>query len=256
MHVVDDAVGEMLGARTLAAGGTSRRPPDPAGADRGADVAMVVSLRRIGRVAAVAAETGARFAREGIEMDPVEWLSSPRVAFGGRSAIEACQSRQDFLKGMLAHGLSLDLDPDRAILDALVSAGAGRPDAGLVEADLAEALVRRSAWQPRLFTATVSATVGDATVFVFRASIAGDRSAFERLLGRRMGLRLADRATVRTGYDPSDPVCALLVSGPLEDELLRVQADPEGAEGEGFDIQLEQRFTTEPRVRKGSAHAG
>jgi hypothetical protein len=242
MDIVDEFVGHCPPWSLAPSARGHRVMPQLLGADRGADVAMVASMRRIGRVAAVAAEVGARFAREGIEMDPVDWLRAPRAAFGGRSAIEACQSRTDFLRGMLAHGLSLDLDPDRATLDALLAKGDRRVAPRPTDMIGAEAVLRRSAQRPRLFTATLTAVVDDATLFMFKASITLDRAAFEERLRRRVGWRLADRATVRPGYDAADPVCALLVSGPLGDELLRAEADPEGAGREGYDVQLEQRF--------------
>lgn len=246
MEIANGALGDDLQGRLAAMRKGGARPFDPMGADAGSDRAMVASMRRLGRLAGVAAEVGARFSRDRIEMDPMEWLSAPRGLFDGKSAIEACQGRDGFVAGMLVHGLSLDLDADGADLAAMLVRHGGDREDRLeeegIESVAITALVRRSAWCPRLFTATITTTEERVTLFTFVAAIAGDRTDFERMLRRRAGYRLADGATVRAGFDPGDPVCAMLVSGPVEDALRRAEADPTGPSAEGLDIHLEQRF--------------
>lgn len=71
----------------------------------------------------VAAETGVRFARDGLSHDPAAWMLAPRAMFEGVRPLEACQSQQGFLRALLLHGLSMGLDADPAWLDLLLEEG-------------------------------------------------------------------------------------------------------------------------------------
>jgi hypothetical protein len=92
---------------------------DPLEADDRGDAPVLTTERRLRRLAIVAADTGARFARERIGHDPVAWLLAPRALFGGRRPLDACQDRKGFLRAALLHGLSLGLDADPGEVDAL-----------------------------------------------------------------------------------------------------------------------------------------
>jgi hypothetical protein len=94
---------------------------DPLDEDLKSDGALRVTRRGLTRLAVIAAETGARFQREGDGEDPMNWLLSPRRLFAGGTAIEAVLRREDFLRALLLHGLSLGLDAEPEFIDDLVS---------------------------------------------------------------------------------------------------------------------------------------
>ena len=95
--------------------------PDPLDPDSGQDLPLLVTHRRLIRLALVAAETGARFQREGLDQDPVAWMLAPRELFGGRDGIEAALGLDGCLRAILLHGLSIGLDADPAVVDDLLA---------------------------------------------------------------------------------------------------------------------------------------
>ena len=95
--------------------------PDPLDPDAPADRPLIVTRRRLIRLALVAAETGARFQRDGLDHDPVAWMLTPREMFEGHDAIEGALSLNGCLRAILLHGLSMGLDADPAAIDELVS---------------------------------------------------------------------------------------------------------------------------------------
>lgn len=104
---------------------------DPLDEDTSADRKVVATRRGLTRLALIAAETGARFQREGAEQDPMGWLLAPRRLFGGGTAIDAVLGRQDFMRALLLHGLSIGLDAEPGFIDGLVDeddAGQGQGD--------------------------------------------------------------------------------------------------------------------------------
>lgn len=101
--------------------------PDPLEPDSGRDLPLLVTRRRLIRLALVAAETGARFQREGLDQDPVAWMLAPRELFGGRDGIEAALRLDGCLRAILLHGLSIGLDADPAIVDDLLDEELGQP---------------------------------------------------------------------------------------------------------------------------------
>lgn len=218
---------------------------DPLETDLDTDRPVVTSLRRIARVATLAAEVGTRFAREGIDHDPVAWLMSPRRLFRGKTAIVACQNRKDFLRGLLLHGLSVGLDAEPAVLDVLVTdaaaAGggghdpAGRRGVGLDEREASPA--RRV-----LYTALVAETVGEGLHLAFVATVTDSREAFERSLRVRLGVRSAGLAHVREGFVASEPLMEAVVSPWLADFLIRLTLDPSFAATSDLDVCHRQRL--------------
>lgn len=71
------------------------------------------------RIVLVAVETGARFQRDGIALDPLAWMVTPRRMFDGRPAIEACGTVDACSRALLVHGLGLGLDPDPEAIELL-----------------------------------------------------------------------------------------------------------------------------------------
>jgi hypothetical protein len=161
-------------------------------ADDRADRPVLTTERRLRRLAIVAADTGARFARERIGHDPVAWLLAPRALFDGRSALDACQSRSCFLRAVLLHGLSLGLDADPDEIDAIKD---GREDGQARSTPpVGEGTGRPSA--PRFFVCSVDgldSLGGGAVVWLMPTE---DEAAARRRLRERYG-SAAERATVR-----------------------------------------------------------
>lgn len=93
---------------------------DPLDADQASDPVVKLSNRQLGRLMFIAAETGARFEREGVTVDPVAWLFAPRDLFHRRHAVDACQEREPFVRAILLHGLSMGFDADPDEIDVLV----------------------------------------------------------------------------------------------------------------------------------------
>ncbi|UYY76855.1 hypothetical protein [Sphingomonas sp. R1] len=94
--------------------------PDPLGLDDRNDPPILVTRRRLIRLAIVAAETGARFQREGLEHDPVAWLLAPLALFDGADAINASLELAGCKRAILLHGLGIGLDADPSLLDDLL----------------------------------------------------------------------------------------------------------------------------------------
>ena len=71
---------------------------------------LVVDRVDFVRIACVAAETGARFQRDGMGQDPMDWMLSPCDLFDGRPPIEACRRKDACSLAILVHGLGLAVD--------------------------------------------------------------------------------------------------------------------------------------------------
>lgn len=233
------------------------RYEDPLDDDAPTDAAVTTTRRGLVRLALVAAETGARFQREAVEHDPMSWLLAPRALFGGASAIDACLARQECMRGILLHGLSLGLDADAADIDALVAdSDGGDVGDGTVTAAPQSKRTRRAngphhdnvlpfrqagGTQPRLFTATIVHDDGFETVHAFHASFATDEAEIAGRLFMRMGPAAADAAIV-TGFDHTSPIVEALVSQAICDTLMMIDAEPTSPLAAGLDLNIEQRF--------------
>lgn len=92
---------------------------DPLDPDLAIDAPILVTRRRLIRLALVATEAGARFQREASEHDTMAWMLAPRKLFGGRDAIDATLEREHCMRALLLHGLGLGLDALPADIDEL-----------------------------------------------------------------------------------------------------------------------------------------
>lgn len=231
---------------------TATQGCDPLDPDDACDAPVLTTDRRLRRLAMIAADTGARFVREGLPHDPVAWMLAPRMLFGGRSAIDACQEREPFLRATLLHGLSLGLDAEAEELDALLSDdedvnddasedfnfdfmqqdGMGNCSDGAEDGSL------------RLFSCIVEGPVGvgDRCVQAFCAMVVPGEEWARRRLAGRYGESLADAAVVREGFDCEGVLAEMLLSDPMRRMLAAVARDPGGELGAGLDVQVEQRF--------------
>ncbi|MEG8027677.1 hypothetical protein [Sphingomonas aerolata] len=95
--------------------------PDPLDDDLADDDRIVLTRRRLVRLALVACETGARFERDGVRHDPMAWMLAPRRLFDGRTAIEACLELEGCNRAIVLHGLALGLDADADEIDELLA---------------------------------------------------------------------------------------------------------------------------------------
>ena len=93
---------------------------DPLEADEPSDEIVMVTPRRLLRLAIAAADAGARFSREGLNLDPVAWMIAPRQLFDGRSAMDACQDLDHFHRSVVLHGLNIGLDASPSDIDELL----------------------------------------------------------------------------------------------------------------------------------------
>lgn len=208
--------------------------PDIAAVERSCPVGRI----QLGRIVMLAAETGARFERDGILVDPAAWMVAPRRLFGGSSAVEACREERPFLRAMLLHGLSAGLDADPELVDALVG------EEPAAEAGVGRALVETKAPSPRmdLYTATVVRECSSSTSHIFHACMAFGPDDALRELRTRVGGAAGRCAKVRRGFDPSDPIAVENVSPAIGAVLLEVAADANSPLGHGLNILIEHRF--------------
>jgi hypothetical protein len=198
-----------------------------------------VGRTQLGRIVMLAAETGARFERDGIDADPAAWMVAPRQLFRGGSAVEACREEGPFLRGMLLHGLSAGLDGDPDLLDALVADDS--PFDGVVgwrEVDESNPPCPRM----DLYTATVVCECSSSTSHIFHACMAFGPDEVVRELRKRVGGQAGRCARVRRGFDPSDPIAVENVSPAIGAVLLEVAADANSPLGHGLNILIEHRF--------------
>lgn len=212
---------------------------DPLSADRPDDLPVITTERRLRRIAMLAADTGARFSREGIDHDAAAWMMAPRALFDGASAIEACQDLEHFARGTLLHGLSIGLDADPDLVDALLD-----DEAAAVEI-LPEAPLPQLYGVPvRLFTSFVQGPIGyeGRQVNAFCAMTCVDSDTFRRRLRARFGTELGDATEIVEGIDRTHPLSSLLMSNALLSVLDGDSGSPSRACEAGFDLVIDLRY--------------
>ena len=216
---------------------------DPLDHDAPTDLVVSTTRRGLLRLALVAAETAARFQREGMSQDPLSWMLAPRALFDGAIGLDACLQRSGCVRGLLLHSLSLGLDADPALIDAL----ADDTDEAWPEAQPsgggAEVIPFARSPEPRLrlFTATVVAHDGGETVHAFHASLAANEAEVARRIYCRIGAASA-HAQIINGFNAADPLVEALVASAMCDTLELIDADPGSPLAAGLDINIEQRF--------------
>lgn len=94
---------------------------DPLDEDADDQERIPLTPRQIIRLVLVATETGARFQREGIRIDPMAWMLAPRRTYNGLSPVEACTERHACMSAVLVHGLGLGLNVSASDVEALMS---------------------------------------------------------------------------------------------------------------------------------------
>jgi hypothetical protein len=231
----------------------NKQPPigylDPLDEDAAADEPILTTRRGLIRLVLVAAETGARFHREGIGYDPVAWMLTPRNLFRGRAAVEACLERDECMRAILLHGLSIGMDADPEELDRLAAddaEGEGFFDADFDDDDDDElegvAPDQGQGGAPRLWTSLIVDETAGGMTHAFDAVIAGSRAEAEMRLRARHGAKLADGMEIVEGFDAGVPLVEALVSPAVADMLSLVAGDPGSPLARGLSVSVEQRF--------------
>ena len=231
---------------------------DPLDFDDADDEVVVTTRRGLIRLALVAADTASRFEREAIGHDPVAWMIAPRALFDGRSAIDACLARDECLRAVLLHGLSIGLDADPMTLDALMAdddaddADDATPfgdtdaayDGGGNDRDDVDRRGRPGGERPRLWTSFLVDQGAGGMIQAFDAIVAADRAEAETRLRARHGPAIAEAIEISEGFDPNTPMAEALVSPAVADMLAQVAADPGSPLARGLSVCIEQRFAS------------
>ncbi len=223
---------------------------DPLDFDEPDDEVVTTTRRGLIRLALVAADTASRFEREAVGHDPVAWMIAPRALFNGRSAIDACLSREECLRAVLLHGLSIGLDADPMTLDALMAdddaddaVPFGCTDAAY-ESDNVDRRGKPQGERPRLWTSFLVDQRAGGMIQAFDAVVAADRAEAETRLRARHGSAIADAIEISEGFDPNTPMAEALVSPAVADMLAQVAADPGSPLAAGLSVYIEQRFAS------------
>ncbi|URD61091.1 hypothetical protein M8312_00795 [Sphingomonas sp. KRR8] len=197
------------------------------------------------RVLSVAVETGARFVRDRLEGDPLDWLFGAKSLFDGRSAVATCRHEEGFRRAIVFHGLSLGSDVHPSALEGLpasdfLSQGARKRLNYVAEASTGGPRANHSPLA--LFTAVIAAETRSGCVQIYSGMIAHAEEEVRRRLRMRYGAVLEGEARIQRGFDWSEPLAAALVSGAMAHVLTVAQHDPESTFAEGLDFHVEQRF--------------
>jgi hypothetical protein len=215
--------------------------PDPFEDDAEATCDVRRGLLRLAIVAAGAAE---RFARDGIEDDPVAWMLSPRRAFEGQCALEACLKLRGFTRAIVlnAPGMDMGLDADPAALDDLSPdprpARHAAPAADVLSPSPRSAGDRG---RPGLHTASFVIDSGERQLAVFAAAICADETAFRYRVFERYGLPVALEISVARGIVSDDRLVRSLVSDAAAERLLTLDANGQAGGGHSFELLIEER---------------
>lgn len=215
---------------------------DPLDPDATEDAGVVVSRRRLTRLALIAAETGARFQREGEGLDPMAWMLAPRRLFGGSAAIDACLDRKAFMRALLLHGLSLGLDADPEQIDALLCDAPPGPDDypwGGYDGEGREPAQRRSR-RLRLYSTLIVTARGAEIIQLFHASVAASANIVRERIRSRIGAAAADQAVIRVGVDLDCPA-TLVMLPPVFRDLFECGDRIRWSAMAGLDVTVEHR---------------
>jgi hypothetical protein len=221
-------------------------PADPLEFDQPEDPVVLISHRQLSRVVLVAAETGARFARERSPHDPAAWMCAPRRLFDGSNAMTACADRDMFIRALVLHGVSPTLDMEPSEMDGLIGDVRERPVAGTrrggnVPAESSAGSVKHMGAKA-LFTATVVYETPAGVCHIFYAAIASDEEAVREQLRERLGGHISYMADVGLGFDGSTTIALSLVSEAMADMLRQIEAAPDSPLSAGFNLLVEHRF--------------
>lgn len=179
---------------------------DPLDEDEPGDVAVAATRRGLTRLALIAAETGARFQREGEGRDAMAWMLAPRRLFAGSTAIESCLAREEFMRALVLHGLSLGLDAAPEQIDALLCDAPGDVGGGFWEgSEPTGGPTRFPVRRQRLYSAMIVVARGGELLHLFHASVAPAPSVVRERIRARFGAAAAAQADIQVGVDLDCP---------------------------------------------------
>lgn len=215
---------------------------DPLDEDRPDDAAVVATRRGLTRLALIAAETGARFQREGEGHDPMAWMLAPRRMFTGGTALECCLAREDFMRALLLHGLSLGLDAEPGQIDALLCDAPDDVGGGFWEGgDRGSEPVRHGARRLRLYSAMIVVARGGELVHLFHASVAPAASVVRERIRARFGAAAAGQAEIHIGVDLDCPATTGMLPPAFREMVERGRRIRWSAMA-GLDVTVEHRI--------------
>ncbi len=221
--------------------------PDPLDPDQPDDKLVFVTQRGLVRLALTAAEAGGRFARDGLNVDPMSWMLSPLRVFEGRTAMEACLEHKHCLRSVLMHGLSLGVDVDPLALDDLLADNDGEQARGKKKSKSSGANNGDSplifyAGQPRLYTAMICFKDDQHIINAFHAVITREPKNIHGHLVGRYGANAASEARIRLGFFPADPMVLALVPNVLSEIIRKFEVDNDFQRHENFTVDIEHRI--------------
>lgn len=229
------------------AGGAISVNLDPLGNDEAGDDAVATSRRGLARLALVAAEAGARFQREGVGHDPLAWMLAPRRLFRGAAALDACLERDNCLKAVMLHGLSVGLDAAPSRFDPLLAEGnlgdgLGGPWKGGKRGGSSDGSY--GSRRLRLYSATIMVARGGELLHAFHASVAPAASVVRERIRARLGTAAAEQAKIRIGFDAECPVTMSMVPPAIVVTLTAMDSRLPWSTLSGIDITVEQRLSS------------
>lgn len=180
---------------------------DPLDEDAVGDATITATRRGLTRLALVATEVGARFQREGEGRDPMSWMLAPRRLFAGSTAIESCLAREDFIRALLLHGLSLGLDAEPDRIDALLCDTPGDLGGDFWEGGdgVGGQPSRSNMRRQRLYSTLIVIARGGELIHLFHASVAPAVSVVRERIRARFGAAAAAQADIQVGVDVTCP---------------------------------------------------
>jgi len=199
--------------------------------------ATAVNDAFVGRLLHAAAATTARFVRDRLPGSPIDWLQKPRRLFDYRSAIDACETEEGLRRTLVVHNLGLDLDTDPAWI-------AGIPAWIATDRPAPAGIADGSSRERQLYTASIVSETTDLQIQIFCARFARSEEEFRALLRIQFGSLMEGEATVRIGFDESEPLACALLSEAIADELVHLINAARTSQDENFEIIIEQRFST------------
>ena len=195
-----------------------------------------------------ASVTGARFVRDRIQIEPIDWLHRPCQLFDGELAINACRHAIGFERAVALHGLGLGLDSSPAIVSGIPVAAFLSDSAnsyfGASPPRIREEPSRKRRGAPALYSCIISAELDRGHIHVFGAMVARSASEVRFRIRQRFGPLLEDQAIVRLGFDWSEPLACAMVSQAMAHLLMLAEEDPTSSLAEGLDFHIEQRFAS------------
>lgn len=215
---------------------------------RPAAIARSTSYQETARLVHVAAETGARFVRESVDQDPLDWMLTNRELFDGRAAIDACREEEGFRRAVLLHGLSVGLDAEPQVLAGIPASACLSRETQRLLSPKQKAVAVRPLHGDRsglaLYSGSIHAEQPRGYIQIFCAAIVCGPEEFHRRLQLRYGLLLAEQARTQVGFDWSEPLAASMVSPAMAHVLMIAAGDPSSEFAEELDFHVQQRFAS------------